>query len=314
MAAERDILDAVQRRIFSAREAGSVGAARFWISVLRYLIASNVASRRSDQREQIVEAAGSASARPALGDLLHIHAATPEESWLELMQAIVSGEVRALETLYARTSPIVFTLVTRITRTHRGVAEDLTLDVFHDVWRRALMYHPGHGTVVAWVMNRARSRAFDFHDGQVTRYLARPMMQPATDVLLSPPAILRERLISTISSGRSPAQLPPADAAWVEPVWVEATGGVSYKLLAVDTERDRVSMLVSLVPGGDYPPHRHAGVEEVHLLHGELIVDEKRLHPGDYLRSRPGSIDHRVWSATGCTCVLITSTRDALLS
>ena len=29
-------------------------------------------------------------------------------------------------------------------------------------------------------------------------------------------------------------------------------------------------MLVRLAPGAAYPPHRHAGVEELHLLEGEL--------------------------------------------
>jgi hypothetical protein len=42
-------------------------------------------------------------------------------------------------------------------------------------------------------------------------------------------------------------------------------------------------------------------------------VDDKVLHPGDYLRSEPGTVDHRVWSETGCTCVLMTSVRDTIL-
>ena len=57
---------------------------------------------------------------------------------------------------------------------------------------------------------------------------------------------------------------------------------------------------------------RHAGVEELHLLHGELWIDDKKLYPGDYNRAEPGTADTRVWSETGCTCVLITSTRDVL--
>jgi ChrR-like protein with cupin domain len=40
-------------------------------------------------------------------------------------------------------------------------------------------------------------------------------------------------------------------------------------LVATDTERDRVSMLVRLAPGASYPAHTHAGVEELHLLDGE---------------------------------------------
>jgi anti-sigma factor ChrR (cupin superfamily) len=83
-------------------------------------------------------------------------------------------------------------------------------------------------------------------------------------------------------------------------------------LLATDTERDVVSRLVRLAPGGKYPPHTHASSEELHLLDGELWIDDRKLHPGDYYRAEAGASDARVWSETGCTCVLVTSTRDVL--
>ena len=73
-----------------------------------------------------------------------------------------------------------------------------------------------------------------------------------------------------------------------------------------------LSWCASIAPGTDYPAHRHTGVEELHMLHGKLRVDDKTLYPGDYMRSEAGSVDHRVWSETGCTCVLLTSTRDVL--
>ena len=44
---------------------------------------------------------------------------------------------------------------------NRETAEELTLDVFHDVWRRASRYDPADGTVLGWIMNQARSRAID---------------------------------------------------------------------------------------------------------------------------------------------------------
>ena len=88
--------------------------------------------------------------------------------------------------------------------------------------------------------------------------------------------------------------------------------GISCKLLATDADTHRVSMLVRLAPGTAYPPHEHAGVEELYLLDGELLIDDRTLHPGDYNRAEPGSADQRVWSETGCTCVLLTSTRDRL--
>jgi len=49
------------------------------------------------------------------------------------------------------------------------------------------------------------------------------------------------------------------------------------------------------------------------MLAGALIVDDQTYYPGEYRRAEAGTMDHRVWSETGCTCVLITSYRDVLL-
>jgi anti-sigma factor ChrR (cupin superfamily) len=134
-----------------------------------------------------------------------------------------------------------------------------------------------------------------------------------TDVL-RPSASLWGRLAQRIAeeTGAEPAR--PVPEQWAEPEWKDVAPGISCKLLATDTEKNRVSMLVRLAPGTDYPPHRHAGVEELYMLDGELIVDDERFHPGDTRRGEAGGIDHRVWSETGCTCVLITSFHDVILS
>jgi RNA polymerase sigma-70 factor (ECF subfamily) len=98
-----------------------------------------------------------------LGDLLYADATRPrtsEKEWVGLVRDIAAGEQRALHALYERTHRIVFTLAVRITGS-RETAEELTLDVFHDVWRRAAAYDPAGGTVVGWIMNQARSRAID---------------------------------------------------------------------------------------------------------------------------------------------------------
>ena len=84
----------------------------------------------------------------------------PENDWVALVQSIAAGDQRALHTLYTRTHRLVFTLIVRITG-NRETAEELTLDVFHDVWRRASTYDPAGGSVVGWIMNQARCRAID---------------------------------------------------------------------------------------------------------------------------------------------------------
>ena len=130
--------------------------------------------------------------------------------------------------------------------------------------------------------------------------------------LLRPTASLQARLAVRIAeeTGQRPV-LPPAPQ-WSEPEWEQVAPGIECKLLATDTERDMVSMLVRLAPGAKYPAHTHAGVEELHLLDGELWIDERKLFPGDYNYGTPGTGDESVWSETGCTCVLITSTKDVL--
>jgi anti-sigma factor ChrR (cupin superfamily) len=132
-----------------------------------------------------------------------------------------------------------------------------------------------------------------------------------TDVLRPSPT-LWSRLASRIAAETGSEAALPASRSRVAPEWEEVAPGISCKLLATDSQRDRVSMLVRLSPGAHYPPHVHAGVEELHLLHGELWIDDRKLHSGDYSRADAGTEDRRVWSETGCTCVLVTSSADML--
>jgi anti-sigma factor ChrR (cupin superfamily) len=130
--------------------------------------------------------------------------------------------------------------------------------------------------------------------------------------LLRPAPWLQRRLASRIAADTGAAFVLPQARQWTEPEWEQVAPGIECKLLADDAERHIISMLVRLAPGAEYPPHSHAGTEELHLLDGELWIDERKLYPGDYNRAHIGTGDKRVWSETGCTCVLITSTRDVL--
>jgi len=98
-----------------------------------------------------------------LGDLLYADRSTasiPETAWIRLVQSIAAGDHQALRVLYERTHRLVFTLAMRISN-NRESAEEVTLDVFADVWRRSGQYDPKGGSVIGWIMNQARSRAID---------------------------------------------------------------------------------------------------------------------------------------------------------
>jgi len=114
----------------------------------------NVVGANEDQRE---------SETRTLGDVLYANKTqvrVSEQDWLRLVQSIAAGDELALHSLYEQTYRIVFTLIARIIN-NRETAEEVTLDVFHDVWRRASTYDPADGSVVGWIMNQARSRAID---------------------------------------------------------------------------------------------------------------------------------------------------------
>jgi RNA polymerase sigma-70 factor, ECF subfamily len=122
-----------------------------------------------------------------LGDVLYAKSKAPvsEQDWATLVQSIAVGNQLALHALYDRAHRVVFTLIMRITA-NRETAEELTVDVFHDVWRRASRYDAANGTVLGWIMNQARSRAIDRlrFDGRKKRSHcgnAEPLAEAAAD-------------------------------------------------------------------------------------------------------------------------------------
>lgn len=251
-----------------------------------------------------------------LGDLLYADKTksfVPESDWTALVQLVAAGDLRALHALYDRSHRIVFSLAARITCT-REAAEEVTLDVFEDVWQRASTYDD-KASVLGWIANQARRQAVErLPPDQDIEARRQPIDTAATrrSGALRPSTMLQERLALRIAAKTGGDLVMPTRQRWVEPKWSEAAPGISYKLLASDTERNRVSMLVRLAPRVDYPPHTHAGIEELHLLHGELWINGRKLYAGDYNRAEPGTADERVWSETGCTCVLMTSARDLI--
>lgn len=109
------------------------------------------------------EQASKNEAGGTLGALLYADAArarVPEAEWAALVGAVAARDAHALRGLYERAHRVVYTLALRITGSLEN-AEEVTVDVFHGLWQRAATYDPEAGTVLAWIMNQARSRAID---------------------------------------------------------------------------------------------------------------------------------------------------------
>jgi RNA polymerase sigma-70 factor, ECF subfamily len=77
-----------------------------------------------------------------------------------LLNLIAQQEADALAALYDRYSRLIFSVVRYIVGDGR-TAEEVTLDVFTTVWRKARQYQQERASVPAWLTGMARHRAID---------------------------------------------------------------------------------------------------------------------------------------------------------
>lgn len=83
-----------------------------------------------------------------------------EQEWAGLLARIAAGDQPALAEFYDASSAKVFGLVMKILA-DRTVAEEVTMDVYTQVWRRASSYDAERGTPGSWLMTLAKTRAID---------------------------------------------------------------------------------------------------------------------------------------------------------
>ena len=85
---------------------------------------------------------------------------TPADVWALQVERAAAGDADALARLYDGTVRLVYGLALRILR-DTGGAEEITEDVYMQVWRQAARYDPARGSVVRWLLTVTRSRAID---------------------------------------------------------------------------------------------------------------------------------------------------------
>ncbi|HEX6249495.1 MAG TPA: ECF RNA polymerase sigma factor SigK [Nocardioidaceae bacterium] len=78
----------------------------------------------------------------------------------ELMRRAARGDSQAFEALYDELSPVVYGLARRVVR-DPARAEDVTQEVFIEVWRKATRFDVERGRARTWVMTIAHRRAVD---------------------------------------------------------------------------------------------------------------------------------------------------------
>ena len=80
---------------------------------------------------------------------------------IELFQKISNRDSKALESLYDRYSPVLYTLVKRIV-VDKEVAEEILADIFVIIWQKSSMFDINSGNLYSWLINLSRNKALDY--------------------------------------------------------------------------------------------------------------------------------------------------------
>ena len=95
------------------------------------------------------------------------------------IERLLAGDTSAMEELYDRHNDLLYSLVRRVL----GVpseAEDVLQETWLYAWRSAASYDPGRGSVGAWLVTTARSRAIDRIRSEATRRRAKEAVGAVT--------------------------------------------------------------------------------------------------------------------------------------
>ncbi len=83
-----------------------------------------------------------------------------EQEWPDLIAKAAQGDQAAFSRLYDESSPRIYGLVLRIVSDPQ-VAEEVTMDVYTQVWKQAKNYNSERGTPMGWLITLARTRSID---------------------------------------------------------------------------------------------------------------------------------------------------------
>lgn len=114
----------------------------------------------------------------------------------DLCERFRAGDERALENLYLRWSPVIFTMALRLLG-DRGDAEDVTQKVFVSAWTSRRAYDPEKGRMSTWLVTITRRRIADTLEARTrVRALQQQLQRLAGPEQLSTPEIdLGDRLL-----------------------------------------------------------------------------------------------------------------------
>lgn len=152
-----------------------------------------------------------------------------------LLREIQSGEQTALGRFYDLTVARVYAMALRVTA-NPADAEEVTCDVYLQVWRQAKRFDPRRGNASQWIMVIARSRALDRYRERRARERALHL-QAVSDPYSNESVPIAEQLLQQFQLG----SIVHSELAKLSPIQQRCIGlaffrGLSHQEIALQTQ------------------------------------------------------------------------------
>jgi anti-sigma factor ChrR (cupin superfamily) len=138
-----------------------------------------------------------------------------------------------------------------------------------------------------------------------------PLLIAAVCPPQTPPAALKQRIMAAISAPPKSTLAPSRDVGFFayardQSAWRDhPIPGVRVRELSVNRESNYAMTLYELAPGVTFPEHPHARDEECFVLSGDLHVDGRILHSGDFHHANKGTEHGIAVTESGCTLLIV---------
>jgi RNA polymerase sigma factor (sigma-70 family) len=149
----------------------------------------------------------------------------PDENDVRMRDGLVAGAEHALAEVYDAFAPVVFGIALQITR-DRGIAEDVTQEVFVELWRHPDRFDPHRAPLRGWLCLIARRRAID----RVRSYHAEAARLSV--VLEPPPAGFEDDLVASTAYKQVRQAVEDLPAPHRQAIELAYYVGLSYREVA----------------------------------------------------------------------------------
>ncbi|WP_144022833.1 sigma-70 family RNA polymerase sigma factor [Asanoa hainanensis] len=152
--------------------------------------------------------------------------AIPDEQDVRLRAGLIAGDEPTLAEVYDTYGPVVYGMALQVTG-DRGAAEDITQEVFVDLWRRPERFDPHRAPLRGWLMLIARRRGIDWIRRRGTQERVR--QAALTD---PPPALVEDDVLASTARKQVRRAIADLPAPHRQAILLAYYRGLTYREVA----------------------------------------------------------------------------------